>query len=263
MAEEPATDLGRAADIAHNRELWTLLNERFTGDDADRAWRGNDLVWGLFAVPDRDFGVLGSVEGLDVVELACGTAYISAWLTRRGARAVALDLTAAQLDTARRCQATYGPTFPLVEANAEAVPLASGCFDLVISEHGAAAWCDPQLWVGEAARLLRPGGRLVFLTNSLLSALCVPSDEGPAQEQLLRGQRETYRVQWPGGGAEFHPSHGDWVRILRAHGFVVEALHELYAPAGADAHEYYEIVSPEWAVRWPSEELWVASLPER
>lgn len=252
-------DGGRTEDVAHHRALWTLLNEEFTANDADRVWRGDEVVWGLFGIPDRDLGVLGAVSGLDVVELACGTAYLSAWLARQGARVVALDLTAAQLDTARRCQQSYGPTFPLIEADAEAVPLADESFDLVVSEHGAAAWCDPERWVSEAARLLRPGGRLVFLTNSLLSAMCVPAEEGIAREQLLRGQRETYRIRWPGGGVEFHPSHGDWIRILRGHGFVVEALHELYAPDGAAPHEYYEIVSPDWAVRWPAEELWAAT----
>jgi SAM-dependent methyltransferase len=252
-------DPGRTEDVAYHRALWTMLNEQFTGNDADRAWCSDEVVWGLFGVPERDLDVLGAVSGLDVVELACGTAYLSAWLAREGARVVALDLTAAQLETARRCQRTYGPVFPLIEADAEAVPLAAECFDVVISEHGAAAWCDPQRWVGEAARLLRPGGRLVFLTNSLLSAMCVPSEEGIAREQLLRGQRETYRIRWPGGGVEFHPSHGDWIRILRGHGFVVEAMHELYAPPGAAPHEYYEIVSPDWALRWPAEELWVAT----
>ena len=63
----------------------------------------------------------------------------------------------------------------------------TACVDLVVSEHGAAAWCDPERWLPEAARLLRPGGRLVFLTNSHLSALCVPPDEGVAGERLLRG----------------------------------------------------------------------------
>ena len=65
-------------------------------------------------------------------------------------------------------------------------------------------------------------------------------------------------MQWPGGGVEFHPSHGDWVRLLRASGFVVEALHELFAPADRADHPFYEIVSPQWASRWPAEELWVA-----
>ncbi len=42
--------------------------------------------------------------------------------------------------------------------------------------------------------------------------------------------------------------------------FVVEALHELLAPAGSAAPGYYEIVSREWAQRWPAEDLWVAAL---
>jgi hypothetical protein len=49
------------------------------------------------------------------------------------------------------------------------------------------------------------------------------------------------------------------VRILNSSGFVVDGLHELYAPEGASDHSYYEIVSAEWSTRWPSEELWVAT----
>ena len=251
----------RADEIALNRALWAVVNERFTDAAADEMWARPEPVWGLFAVPERDVDVLGDVRGLDVAELACGTAYFSAWLARAGARPVAVDLSGEQLATARRLQRGVGPVFPLVQGNGERVPLASGRFDLVVSEHGAAAWCDPERWLPEAARLLRPGGRLVFLTNSHLSALCVPAEEGVAEERLLRGQREAYRVRWPGGGVEFHPSHGDWVRLLRGSGFVVEALHEIYAPADRGDHRYYEIVSSAWATRWPSEELWVATRP--
>ena len=248
----------RAAEIAHNRALWAVVNERFTDAAAEEQWRLPDVRWGLFGVPERDLGVLGEVRRLDVLELACGTAYFSAWLALAGAVTVAVDLSGEQLATARRLQDKHGPVFPLVQGDAERVPLASGQFDLVVSEHGAAAWCDPERWLPEAARLLRPGGRLVFLTNSHLSALCVPTDEGVAGEQLLRGHREAYQVQWPGGGIEFHPSHGDWVRLLRASGFTVEALHEIYAPEDGTDHPFYEIVSRDWATRWPAEELWVA-----
>jgi SAM-dependent methyltransferase len=165
-----------------------------------------------------------------------------------------------QLATARRCQDRFGLVFPLIEANAEHVPLTSASFDLVVSEYGASVWCDPERWVAEAARVLRPGGRLVFLTNSVLATLCVPEEEGVAQDHLLRAQRGLYRVEWLGGGVEFHPSHGEWVRVLGANGFVVQALHELYAPADAATHRYYGIATAEWASRWPVEDLWVARL---
>jgi hypothetical protein len=67
-------------------------------------------------------------------------------------------------------------------------------------------------------------------------------------------------VAWPGGGIEFHPSHGDWIRLLRSAGFEVDAMREIYAPADSSDHEYYEIVSADWAAQWPSEELWIARL---
>lgn len=249
----------RASETALNRALWSVMNERFTDAAAEAMWVRPEAVWGLFAIPESELGVLRDVRGLDVVELAAGTAYFSAWLTRAGARTVAVDLSFEQLATARRLQRALGPVFPLVHGDAERVPLADACADLVVSEHGAAAWCDPERWLPEAARLLRPGGRLVFLTNSHLSALCVPADEGVAEEQLLRGQREAHKVQWPGGGVEFHPSHGTWIRVLRQAGFVVEAMHEIYAPPDGGDHPFYEIVSADWARRWPAEELWVAT----
>ncbi len=251
---------GADPDLAGNRALWTTVNAAFTDHDSGRAWAATEVTWGLFRVPEREVGVLGDVRGLDVIELGCGTAYFSAWLARQGARPVALDVTHAQLTTAARCQEHYGLCFPLVEADAEHVPLRDASFDLAVSEYGASVWCDPERWVAEAARLLRPGGRLVFLTNSVLVTLCVPEDEGFATERLLRAQRGLNRVRWPGGGTEFHPGHGEWIRILSGNGFVVEALHELYAPPSSTTPAYYDIATAEWAARWPVEDLWAARL---
>src|SRR5205823_762056 len=152
---------------------------------------------GVFGVPEAEVGVLGDVAGLDTVELGCGTAYISAWLKMRGARPVGVDPTPAQLATARRLQVETGIEFPLVEAYAERVPLPDASFDLAVSEYGASLWAVPERWIAEAARLLRPGGRLVFLVNSTIVILCSP-DEGVAEERLLRPQTGLYRLEWPG-----------------------------------------------------------------
>jgi SAM-dependent methyltransferase len=239
-----------------NRDLWTRSNADHTDAQAPEAWAQEEITWGMFRVSESEVEVLGDVSGLDVLDLGCGVAYFSAWLARRGARPVGLDVTPAQLETARRMQAETGLSFPLVEASAEAVPLPDVSFDLVLSEYGASIWCEPAAWVLEAARLLRPGGRLVFLRNSTLVILCSP-DEGPVEERLARPQFGMRRFEWD-GGVEFHLAHGDWIALLRSAGFDVERLVELQAPAEAADHPYYDFVGAEWARRWPAEEIWVA-----
>lgn len=259
MMADPDPD-AVSGDAAVNRELWAQINARYSDDHAHRAWLAGDITWGIFNVPEDRLGVLGDVRGLDVIELGCGTAYFSAWLARRGARPVGVDLTPAQLDSARSCQQRTGIRFPLVEADASRIPLPADSFDLAISECGASLWCDPTRWIPEAARLLRPGGRLIFHTLSPLVSLCLPAAGGPAREALVRPQRQAYRMRSTLGGVEFHPSHGEWITILRAAGFVIGALHELYAPPGTTDHPFYQLATTEWARQWPVEDLWVAHL---
>jgi hypothetical protein len=68
-----------------------------------------------------------------------------------------------------------------------------------------------------------------------------------------------YRMEWPGEeGVEYHPTHGQWIALLREHGFDVEALHELQAPDGRGTHTYYDFVTVDWAKKWPCEDVWVA-----
>lgn len=240
------------AELSHNRALWTLLNHRYTAEAALRMWQRDGIRWGVFGIPDR---WLPPVAGLTVIELGAGTAFFSAAIARAGAHPVAIDLNEDQLATARRCQQETGLRFPLVQADAQAVPLADGCADVVLSEHGASVWCDPWRWLPEAARILRPGGYLVFLVNSVLSTLCVP-DTGPATTALQRGQADLGRMSFD--GVEYHPSHSEWIAALTASGFVVSALHELMAPPEAADHDFYEIADVQWAQRWPAEDLWVA-----
>jgi hypothetical protein len=99
----------------------------------------------------------------------------------------------------------------------------------------------------------------VFLRNSTLLMLCA-SDVGPLGERLHRPQLGMHRLEWANneGAVEYHLPHGELLRLLREHRFEVEALHELYAPPGAERHAYYDYVTPAWARKWPAEEIWVA-----
>ena len=243
--------------VQQNVETWTRANADYTDAAAQRAWTQEEITWGVWSISESELKILGRLEGLDVVELGCGTAYFSAWFARRGARVVGVDPTPAQLDTARRLQQETGISFDLLEGIGEDVPLPDASFDLVFSEYGASIWADPYRWIPEAARLLRPGGRLVFLCNSVVSILCMTLDG--VDEQLVRPQLGMHKIEWPDTHeVEFHMGHGDWIDLLRANGFEIERLAELFAPADAETHSYYKYVTAEWARQWPAEEIWVA-----
>jgi SAM-dependent methyltransferase len=239
-----------------NKASWEIEAAKYV-EPAKRDWATHDIVWGIFRVPETEVGALPHVDGMDVVELGCGTAYFSAWLARRGARPTGVDLSENQLATARAMQAEHGLVFPLIHASAEDVPLPDGCADLVLSEYGASLWCRPEAWIAEAARLLRPGGQLVFLTNSVLVALTAPPS-GPNTDRLVRSQREISPMRFEGDeSVEFHLAHGEWIATLARHGFTVTGLHELYAPFDAEPTRF-DWMTVEWAQRWPVEEIWTA-----
>jgi SAM-dependent methyltransferase len=253
-----STDDDLPEHVRRNRIYWDSIAPEFA-IAGRRSWAAAEPSWGVWGVPESTLHVLpDELAGLDVIELGCGTAYVSAWLARRGARPVGIDNSPEQLATARAFQEEFGLDFPLHLGNAETTPFDDATFDLVISEYGAAIWADPYRWIPEAARLLRPGGQLIFLGNSTLFVLCEAEEEDqPAGTTLLRPQRGMHRFEWPDSVAvDFHLSPGDWIRLLRADGFEVEDLIEVY-PA-ADATTTYPMVTLDWAQRWPCEEIWKA-----
>jgi SAM-dependent methyltransferase len=215
--------------VLRNRAAW----DQWAADYARpglRNWTAAEPSWGIWAIPESQAGLLpAGLAGLDSIELGCGTGYVSAWLARRGARPAGLDNSSAQLATARALQDRFGLRFPLMHASAEHAPFADGSFDLAISEYGASIWCDPYAWIPEAARLLRPGGQLIFLVNSALLMLTTPDQDGlPAAEHLLRPYFGMHRFEWPDNDSvEFHLGHGDMIRLLRSCGLEVEDLLEL------------------------------------
>jgi SAM-dependent methyltransferase len=241
--------------VRRNRVVWDEWAANYA-EAGERGWTESGAPsWGIWSVPEADVGMLPDVAGKDVIELGCGTAYVSSWLGRRGARVVAIDNSAAQLATAQRLQREHGLAFPLLHGNAEAVPYPDASFDFAISEYGACLWADPYRWVPEAARLLRPGGRLHFLTNSYLMTLCVPpEDDVAATDRLLRPAFGMHRIEWPDRTINFYLSHGDWIRLLRRAGFDIEDLVELRPHPGATSR--YPFVTFEWSRQWPCEEVW-------
>ena len=241
-----------------NRTTWDNWAEEYK-NPGRRNWEDRTPRWGVWSVPESDIGLLKSFNGGNTIELGCGTAYVSAWLADLGGNPVGVDNSPAQLLTAGKFQKEMGLKFPLIQCDAEKVPFANESFDFAISEYGASIWCDPYRWIPEASRILKRGGSLVFLENSVLLMLCFADDddgETAATAELRSSQFGMHRFEWPDDpGIEFHISHGDKIRLFRECGLEVEDLIEIQPSSQSETR--YSNVDLEWARKWPSEEAWI------
>jgi SAM-dependent methyltransferase len=260
-AEDDANVSGGYPDyVARNKVAWERWAPRYVAAGRE-LWAADDLRWGIWGIRETELLLLeGLPPGADVVELGCGTASTSAWLARRGFYPVGVDIALPLLEAGARFEDEFGVRFPLVHANAEHLQYDGESFDCVISDYGASLWCNPRRWIAEAARLLRPGGRLIFATSSAQLMTCTPEAGGIAGTELVREYFGRYRVEFEADGAvEFHLTHGRWIRLLRGNGLVLENLVETRPPP--DATSRFDFATVEWAQRWPSEEIWIASKP--
>ncbi len=240
-----------------NRRAWQSFAARYV-EPAEKGWAASEPHWGIWAIPERDVGLLPEdLSGSRCLEIGCGAGYVSAWMARRGGTAVGIDPTPNQLATARRLESTHRLGVSFVEGFGESLPFPDACFDFAISEYGAALWADPYRWIPEAARVLRSGARLVFMTNHAFAIVCAPDDEdSPLSEMLQRPYLGLFRTEWTdsAGEVEFHLPHGQWIDLLRTSGFEIERLVEMGAPP--DAESRYAWADARWAGSWPTEEVW-------
>jgi SAM-dependent methyltransferase len=242
-------------DVARNRDAWDAISDDYQRDHGAQL-SADEVVWGIWSIPESELDALGDVAGKDVLELGCGAARFSLKLAQLGARCVGVDVSPRQLEYARQMMRELGVEFPVLEASATEVPLPNASFDIVFCDHGGMTWGDPYLTVPEAARLLRAGGLLVFNMSSPLATICTDPATA-AGDRLLRDYFGLHRVEEEWGPTVFQLPYGEWIRLLRASGFEVEALLELRPPEGATT-TYGEVAPLEWARRWPAENIWKA-----
>jgi len=249
----------RPDHVAINRDYWDCMAPDWVQAGA-RAWAG-DPVWGNWNIQEAELKLLpDDMSGMAALELGCGTGYVSAWMARRGAQVTGLDVSREQLTTAKRLNAQHQLGVTFIEGNAEATGLPSGSFEFAISEYGAAIWCDPDIWLPEAHRILKPGGRLVFLGNHPLTLVATPLNGAPCDRGLHRPYRGLAGADWRAveiepGGIEFNRTISDWMALFRRVGFEILDYHELYAPR--DRTEDRFSVPATWAHDFPSEQVWV------
>src|SRR5579872_355354 len=248
-------DISLTAHARKNRAMWEASSDNYDQLHAEELSGEKAMAWGLWRIPEAQLHVLGEVANKDILEFGCGAARWSIALAQMGARPVGLDLSSRQLQHARRLMSEAGVDFPLIEASAEAVPLPDAGFDIVFCDWGAMTFCDPQRTVPEAARLLRPGGRFAFSTGTPIQFLCQDVKTDELHNYLLNDYFAMRYLEWD-DEVDFQLPYGEWIRLFRAAGFIVEDLIETQ-PSENAASTYRDATETAWARRWPTENIWI------
>jgi SAM-dependent methyltransferase len=164
-----------------------------------------------------------------VLDLACGPGIIAAAVQRRGASVSGLDFSQAMLAVARAAN----PDIHFHEADAEAMPIADGSLDVVVSNFGAHQFPRPERALAEVFRVLRPGG-----------VVAVTSWADPAKNIAWRLLFDAIRTHGDPNAAKTPPSGGGLSdraavsRLLTDSGFVEASA---------------EIVRREWRLARPAD----------
>ncbi|MCI4340622.1 MAG: class I SAM-dependent methyltransferase [Thermoplasmata archaeon] len=240
--------------VRKNRVFWQSIGRTYENDHAPSLRGANGRAWGFWRIPEDELRLLGPVRGRRILELGCGAAQWSVGLARVGARAVGLDVASNRLHQAQERMRAGHVHFPLLTADAGALPLRDASFDVVFCDWGAMTFCDPYRTVPEVARVLRSGGVFAFSTSSPLRYLC----QDPRTEKIGRRLRQDYfglhRVDFP-DNVDYALPYGEWIRLFGANGLVVESLHE---PRGGPERSTSYLTRAErvWSGHFPLEILW-------
>ena len=164
-------------------ELWTLLRASLSDAqlrlDRERAEqlvaaRKQGQTWAesvagrmeLHYSPGRTWeanahALIGLLDLGDVVDLACGDGVLCEMLATRAHSVTGIDLSATVLAAAWK-RLNHVPNVRFIDADMHALPLADASCDHVFLMHALAYTREPKKVLAEAARLLRPNGRVVI-----------------------------------------------------------------------------------------------------
>lgn len=242
MTELPPSFAG-FADVSADgpdpgRQWWDANADEYLAEHGDFLGAA-DFCWCPEGLREADAGLLGPVAGRRVLEVGCGAAQCSRWLTAAGAMVVATDISAGMLAQSRRIDRELGTEVAMVQADARRLPFADAAFDVAFTAFGALPFVpDARRVHAEVARVLVPGGTWVFsVTHPVRWAF--PDDPSERGLQVTRSyfDRRPY-VETDDAGqvryAEHHRTLGDHVDELVAAGFRLQRLVEPEWPTGHD-----------------------------
>lgn len=133
------------------------------GPDAYKTWRATTLGFTTEAIEQRlIFELIGDIKGRKLLDVGCGDGALVCAAATRGADAVGIDSDPAMLAAARTLRDQRAANATFLQGRAEHLPFADGAFDVVVAVTVLCFVPDAGGVIGEMARVLKPGGRLVI-----------------------------------------------------------------------------------------------------
>jgi len=224
-----------------------MTDHRWDDDEAVRRWDAHARELMERFGPEGDvhrvallnpvlLDLLGDVAGKDLLDAGCGEGYLSRMLAKRGARVRAVDASAGMLAIARERTPEEAGIDYLQASCEDLAALSDDTFDVVVSNMVLQDLAGYEAALGEFARVLRPGGRLVF--SVLHPCFSAP---GCGWIRNYRGDRLLWRSDnyfaegpyeqpWPLGAPDgvlgYHRTLTSYFAAVQSAGFSVEQLVE-------------------------------------
>ncbi|MBL8915061.1 MAG: class I SAM-dependent methyltransferase [Archangium sp.] len=150
------------SDLSKTRRSWNIATRNHNahkGDQAALLRSGRDVLF------PEELELLGPLQGLEVAHLQCNSGQDSLGLARRGARVTAVDFSDEAIAFARKLSADSGIAAEFVESEIIAwLSSTERRFDVAFTSYGTTPWLrDLSAWARGVARILKPGGRLVYV----------------------------------------------------------------------------------------------------
>ena len=223
------------------------MNSELTSEESRRRWNAFAGLWSarVGEMGDRNreavltpalLEMIGSVEGMRVLDAGCGEGFLSRLLAKRGAEVVAFDYSE---EMVRICHDRTPEDLSVIYHHGSAEKMSflqNESFDLAISNIVLVDLEDYQSAIREAFRVLQPGGRYIladmhpcFMTekcgwarddagNKLHWTIDNYFNEGPHEERVVLSS-ENVLIQ-------YHRTLTSMVRAILNVGFVIQDLSE-------------------------------------
>jgi len=172
---------------------------------ADTKWDDAELLLNKLT-PDTKFvfdrmtsatiEAVAAKPGEDIIDLACGRAADALSIARSGAMVFGLEPSEVMVTKALELMGPQAQAVVLFRGLAEALPLADNSFDKLVCKGAIDHFAEVDASLKEAARVLKPGGKLVISVANFSSLSCQLARAYDFGFEKLKGRKRTAHLSY-------------------------------------------------------------------